>query len=98
MWLQPIFNLIDIVLGLYVLVIIIRVLINLLLVFGVLDYRNPTVRSVDDVCVALTEPLLRPIRQLLPTVRGVDLGPLVLLLLIEALIRPYLALFARSLV
>lgn len=98
MWLQPIFNLIDIVLGLYVLVIIIRVLINLLLVFGVLDCRNPTVRSVDDVCVALTEPLLRPIRQLLPTVRGVDLGPMVLLLLIEALIRPYLALFARSLV
>jgi YggT family protein len=95
--LQPIFNLIDIVLGLYVLVIIIRVAINLLLVFGVLDYRNPAVRSVDDVCTALTEPLLRPIRRYLPSFRGVDLGPLVLLLLIEVLVRPYLAMFARSL-
>lgn len=95
--LQPIFNLIDIVLGLYVLVIIIRVAINLLLVFGVLDYRNPAVRSVDDVCTALTEPVLRPIRRFLPSFRGVDLGPLVLLLLIEVLVRPYLAMFARSL-
>ena len=95
--LGPIFNLIDIVLGLYVLVIVIRVLINFLLVFGVLDYRNPAVRSVDDVCTALTEPLLRPIRRLLPTFRGIDLGPLALLLIIQVLVRPYLAMFANSL-
>ena len=95
--LGPIFNLIDIVLGLYVFVIIIRVAINFLLVFGVLDYRNQAVRSVDDVCTALTEPLLRPIRRVLPSFRGIDLGPLVLLLLIEVLVRPYLAMFARSL-
>jgi YggT family protein len=92
-WLMPIFNLIDTVLGLYVLVIIIRVLINLLQVFGVLDYRNPVVRGVEDVCAALTEPLLRPIRRFLPAVRGVDLGPLVLLLLVE-LGRQYLRIFA----
>jgi YggT family protein len=95
--LQPIFNLIDVVLGLYVLVIVVRVLINLLLVFGVLDFRNPAVRSVNEICEALTEPLLRPIRRIIPSVRGIDLGPLVLLLVIEVLVRPYLAIFARSL-
>jgi YggT family protein len=95
--LGPIFNLIDIVLGLFVIVIILRVAINFLMVFGVLDYRNPAVRSVDDVCTALTEPLLRPIRRLLPSFRGIDLGPLVLLLVIQVLVRPYLAIFANSL-
>jgi YggT family protein len=95
-WLMPIFNLIDTILSLYVIVIIVRVLLNLLLVFGVLDYRNPAVRSVEDVCAALTEPLLRPIRRFLPSFRGVDLGPLVLLLVIQILVQPYLRIIAAT--
>lgn len=94
---MPIFNLIDTILSLYVIVIIVRVLINLLLVFGILDYRNPAVRSVEDVCAALTEPLLRPIRRFLPSFRGVDLGPLVLLLLVQIIVQPYLRIIAASL-
>jgi YggT family protein len=95
--LQPIFNLIDVVLGLYVLVIVIRVLINLLMVFGVVDYRNPAVRSVDDLCRALTEPLLRPISRFIPPLNGFDFGPLILLLLIEYLVRPYVRIFGATL-
>jgi YggT family protein len=96
--LAPIFNLIDVVLGLYVLVIVIRVLLNLLQVFGVVSRRqNPLVGNVEDFCTAVTEPLLRPLRRIIPNLNGIDFGPLVLLLLIQVLVRPYVAMFGAML-
>lgn len=43
-----------------------------------LDYRNPIVRFL----IAVTEPVLQPIRRLLPNSSGVDFSPLIVFLII----------------
>jgi len=49
---------------------------------GILNTRNRFVYQVGDVLYRLTEPVLRPIRKVLPTIGGLDLSPVVLLLLL----------------
>jgi YggT family protein len=47
--------------------------------FGVLDTRNRAVWTIGDFLYRLTEPALRPIRNMLPNLGGLDLSPLVLI-------------------
>ena len=65
---------------LYTYVIIAGVILSWLMAFGVVNPYNPTVRTIDRALSALTEPLLRPIRNALPNLGGIDLSPIVLLL------------------
>ena len=51
----------------------------------VLDSRNRLVWTISDFFCRVTEPVLRPIRRFLPNLGGVDLSPLVLILLLQAL-------------
>jgi YggT family protein len=48
--------------------------------FGVVNAYNPMVRSIWQGLNAVTEPLLRPIRNMLPNMGGIDISPLFLLL------------------
>ncbi len=70
------------VLKLYTYMIIIMAIMSWLISFNVINLYNKGVRTVWDLLTALTEPLLRPIRNLLPNMNGLDLSPVVLLLLI----------------
>ena len=60
--------------------VILAALFSLLVGFNVLDTRNRAVWTIGDFFYRVTEPALRPIRNLLPNLGGVDLSPLVLLL------------------
>ena len=51
-----------------------------LVAFGVVNMRNQFIRMVVDMLYRLTEPVLRPIRRILPNLGGVDISPVVLLL------------------
>ena len=53
-----------------------------LLAFDVINFRNQLVRSIWNFLNAVTEPVLRPIRNILPNLGGVDISPIILLLLI----------------
>lgn len=59
-------------------------LIVLLLVYVVLSWVRPD-SPIHDLLARLTEPLLRPVRRVLPLVGGVDLSPLVVLVLLQVL-------------
>jgi YggT family protein len=48
-----------------------------------LDYSNPIVRLL----ISITEPILEPIRRLLPNTSGVDFSPLVVFLIIFVLLQ-----------
>jgi YggT family protein len=88
-----ILDLILLVLHLYGYVIIGTAILSWLLAFDVVNFRNDLVRSVWTFLNALTEPLLRPIRRILPNLGGIDISPIVLLLLlflIEDIIRRYI--------
>lgn len=63
---------------------IIYAVMSWLIAFNVVNLRNQFVGIVQDTLQRLLEPLLRPIRRVLPNLGGVDLSPLVLLILVLA--------------
>ncbi|HYF06014.1 MAG TPA: YggT family protein [Acetobacteraceae bacterium] len=84
MVLDALFFLIVAVLDLFWWAVIIAVIVQLLIQFGVLDTRNRIVWSVADFLYRVTEPAFRRVRRFLPNLGPVDLSPLVVLLLITA--------------
>lgn len=76
------FELIRAILGLIQIVLIVYVVVSWLYAFDIVDRRNQFVRTVWEFCSRLTDPLLRPLRRLIPPIAGVDLSVLVLLLVI----------------
>jgi len=73
---------VDPILTLLVIVILIGVVLSWLIAFDVVNPRNQLVGTLWRMSSALTEPLLRPIRSVIPSLGGMDLSPLILLLLI----------------
>jgi YggT family protein len=69
----------------YTIVVIAAAVFSMLAGFGVVDTRNRLVWSIGDFLYRATEPALRPIRNILPNFGSIDLSPLVLLLLLQAL-------------
>jgi YggT family protein len=82
---QALFWLLDTALSLYVWALIISAILSMLLAFNVLDSRNRFVWTVADFFYRVTEPVLRPIRRRLPNLGGVDLSPLVVIIVLQAL-------------
>ena len=80
--LTTVFYILSQILTLYYWVVILSAVIVTLVSFGVLDSRNRFVWTVGDFLARLTEPALRPIRRVLPNFGGLDLSPLVLILII----------------
>lgn len=79
---QSLVMLIYKVIDLYILVLVIAVIASWLVGFNVINTRNRFVYTVVDILNRLTEPALRPIRRILPSLGGLDLSPLVLILLL----------------
>ncbi|WP_207537931.1 YggT family protein [Sabulicella rubraurantiaca] len=84
MILDALFFLVMAGLNLYFWAIIIAAVLSLLTGFGILDTRNRVVWTIGDFFYRVTEPALRPVRDRLPNLGGIDLSPLVVLLLIQA--------------
>ena len=76
---MPVFELIAMILSLYQFIIIAMVVMSWLIGFNVINRHNQIVDMIWRTLVALTEPLLGPIRRALPNMGGLDLSPLVLL-------------------
>ncbi|MET4698734.1 YggT family protein [Constrictibacter sp. MBR-5] len=75
-------ELIATVIDLYIWVLIISAVMSWLVAFGVINTNNRFVYTVLDVLWRLTEPVLRPIRRLLPNLGGIDISPVILILLL----------------
>jgi YggT family protein len=70
------------VINIYVWLIILQVVLSWLIAFNVINTSNRFVYMVGDFLYRITEPAMRPIRRILPNLGGIDLSPLVLLLLL----------------
>jgi YggT family protein len=77
---NPFIWLIEVVIDLITWVVIASAIMSWLVAFGVVNMRNQFIRMVVETLYRLTEPLLRPIRRLLPNLGGVDISPVILLL------------------
>ena len=79
---------------LYIYIIIAGAVMSWLIAFNVVNPYNQFVRSIWQALNALTEPLLRPIRRWMPDLGGIDISPVVLILLcafVQTVIIPNLA-------
>lgn len=68
--------------GLLIWIIIGSVILSWLIAFNVVNPYNQFVRSLWDLFHRITEPMLRPIRRLLPDMGGIDLSPMILILIL----------------
>jgi len=80
--LVPLLNIISTVISIYIWIIIIGAILSWLVTFNVVNTTNRFVYMVGDICYRLTEPALRPIRNFLPNLGGIDLSPVVLILIL----------------
>ena len=74
------FYIFDQLLYVYFWIIIASVVLSWLVNFNVVNPYSPAVRAVQTFCYRLTEPLLAPIRRVMPDLGGLDISPVVLLL------------------
>lgn len=72
----------DELLTVYRWVIILGAVFSNLVSFGVLDTRNRLVWTVGDFLYRVTEPALRPIRNVLPNLGNIDLSPVALIVIL----------------
>ncbi|GGH32756.1 YggT family protein [Alsobacter metallidurans] len=79
---RAILDVILLVLDLYTWIIIASAILSWLVAFNVINVRNDVVRMIWNGVYQLTEPVLAPIRRRLPDLGGIDVSPIVLLLLI----------------
>jgi YggT family protein len=84
------FDLLYYVVNLFKWAVILAALFSILTSFGVLDTRNRIVWTIGDFLYRVTDPVLRPIRNILPNFGGIDLSPWVVVVLIQIVILPLL--------
>ena len=65
--------------------IIAEIIMSWLVGFNILDPRNPTVNQIWGALRQVTDPILNPIRRVLPSMGGLDFSPIVAFLIIMVL-------------
>ena len=79
---RALFLVIDLALQLYIWILIASAILSWLVAFNVVNTRNPVVASVGEFLYRITEPALRPIRNMMPNLGGIDISPIILILFI----------------
>ena len=75
-------SLVSTVISIYVWLLIAQAVLSWLVAFGIVNRYNRVVATIGDFLWRVTEPLLRPIRRVLPDLGGIDISPVILILLL----------------
>jgi YggT family protein len=84
---QSILGLIDTLVALYMWALILSAILSWLVAFNVVNTSNPVIHRIGDFLHRITEPALGPIRRMLPNLGGIDISPIILILLIQFIVR-----------
>ena len=79
---RALFLVIDLALELYIWIVIAMAIFSWLVAFNVVNTRNQVVAMIGDFLYRITEPALRPIRNMMPNLGGIDISPVILFLII----------------
>ena len=79
---RAVLDIILIILDLYVWLLIASAILSWLIAFNVVNTRNQFVAAVAEFLYRITEPVLAPIRRMLPSLGGLDISPIVVILII----------------
>ena len=75
--------LVNAVISLMIWFIIAQAILSWLVAFDVINYRNRFVYSVGSFLDQITRPLLEPFRRIIPSLGGIDISPIVVILLLQ---------------
>jgi YggT family protein len=76
---NPFLWLIDTLITLFIWLLIASAVLSWLIAFNVVNMRNQFVAAIADFLYRVTEPVLRPIRSVLPNMGGIDISPVILI-------------------
>ncbi|HVQ82847.1 MAG: YggT family protein [Pseudolabrys sp.] len=79
---RAVLDIILLVLQIYIWLLIAAAVLSWLIAFNVVNTHNQVVTTIGEFLYRITEPLLRPIRSVLPNLGGIDVSPVILILLI----------------
>lgn len=79
--------LVDTCITIYIWILIAQVVLSWLVAFNIVNTRQPFVRQLGNALWRLTEPVLGPIRRILPNLGGLDISPIIVILILEFLRR-----------
>jgi YggT family protein len=79
---RALLDVIVLLLNLYIYLLVAAAVLSWLMAFNVVNTRNQFVAMCADFLYRITEPVLRPIRNLLPNLGGIDVSPVILILII----------------
>jgi YggT family protein len=79
---RALLDVILLILQIYVWLLIAAAILSWLVAFNVVNTRNHFVASIGEFLFRITEPALRPIRNVLPNLGGIDISPVILILII----------------
>ena len=92
-----VFSVISILLNLLVWALILNAIISWLVAFDVINLRNRAMSSIAYFLDAVTRPILRPFQRIIPVLGGVDVSPVVAIIIIGAFNAKLLPPIANSL-
>jgi YggT family protein len=81
----PLIHFLATLIWIYECLLIAQAILSWLLAFGVVNRHNRAVAVIGDFLYRVTEPALRPIRAFLPNFGGIDISPIIVILLLELL-------------
>ena len=79
---RAVLDIILLVLQIYIWLLIAAAVLSWLIAFNVVNTRNQVVAIIAEFLFRITEPVLRPIRSMMPNLGGIDVSPVILILLI----------------
>jgi YggT family protein len=79
---RALFLVIDLALEIYIWLLIASAILSWLIAFNVVNTRNQFVSMIGEFLYRITEPALRPIRNVMPNLGGIDISPIILILII----------------
>jgi len=79
---RAVLDIVQMVLQLYVYLLIAAAILSWLIAFNVVNTRNQLVAAISEFLYRITEPLLAPIRSVMPNLGGIDISPIILILII----------------
>ncbi|NNC58723.1 MAG: YggT family protein [Erythrobacter sp.] len=86
MVLYTLYQIVSVLASAFIMLVIVQFVIGLLLAFNVINQTNAFVVQIYQSINALLEPILNPIRRVLPSTGAIDFSPLVVIILLQVML------------
>jgi len=83
-----VFQIVGLIFSLIWFLLIANIVMSWLVAFGIVSTSNPNVRSTIVMLGRFTDPILEPIRRIIPPFNGLDFSPIIAFLILQYVLEP----------